>query len=221
MNLDALRVKERDALSVPELDFLDEKKEELSAGEREKFKLNAAAPAADDKDKISDEDKNLLAAVKSGDKKVIDGKAEVVTTEQLSRLEATAEQYRTEKVTTILDKHVKRGALKQDQTEFWSKQLLSTVSEDQRKGFEDALDALPSNELLAKENGTNEKGTGQDVAAGSTAREQMHTLAKAKVDEAAKAGKTLLYADALKQIYRESHDLKTQDVQDNKAKAGV
>ena len=142
MNLDALRVKESTDLSVPELDFLEENKAELFKPELEKFKLNTdAAPAADE---LSEDDKQTLAAIKDGKKKLVDAAKTgetVVEKERLDRLEATAEQYRTEKVQDILSKHIKRGAIKQDQTEFWSKQLLA-ASEEERKGLETALDAL-------------------------------------------------------------------------------
>lgn len=217
MNLNALRVKERDALSVAELDFLDEHKDELSGEERKKFKLEAAAPPPDNQ--LTEEDKTLLAAVKDGSKKVVDATVDTAGKERLDRLESTVNRYREKEVKDILDKHVKRGAIKQDQAAvdgFWGKQLLAASSEEERKGLEDALTAIPSNEQLAAE-----IGTAEDVNAGSNAREQLDSFAKKKVEAAAKEGKTLLYADALKEVYRENKDLRTQDSQENKAKAGV
>jgi hypothetical protein len=92
---------------------------------------------------------------------------------------------------------------------------------DARKELEEMLSALPDNDLLAKENGSNAKGTGEDVAAGSTAREQFHALANAKVAAAAKEGKELLYTDALKQVVRENSDLSTQDAKEQLTKAGA
>lgn len=211
MQLDALRVKEREALSVPELDFLEEKKAELSADELTKFKLEATT-TEDDKDQLSDEDKQTLAALKAGNKKLVDGTAEVVEKTRLDKLESTIDGYRKKDVAAIMAKHVKRGAVKQDQvkedqTDFWSKQLLGASTDEARQSVEVALNALPGNDLLAREIGTSE-----DIAAGSTAREQLHVLAKAKVAAAAKDGKEMLYADALKQVYKDNADLKQQDL---------
>jgi hypothetical protein len=221
MNLDALRVKEREALSVPELDFLTEKKAELSADEVKKFKLDSTTDEGDNKqDQLSDEDKQTLAAIKAGDKKLVDKETPVVDKTQLDALQATANEYKEEKVKTILDSHIKRGAIKQDQSEKWGKQLLAAEG-DARKELEEMLSALPDNDLLAKENGSNAKGTGEDVAAGSTAREQFHALANAKVAAAAKEGKELLYTDALKQVVRENSDLSTQDAKEQLTKAGA
>lgn len=219
MNLDALRVKEREALSVPELDYLTEHKSELSADELGKFKLEATS--TEPKDQTSDEDKALLAAIKAGDKKVIEAKEEPVDKTRLDSLEATAKQYREEKATAIVADHVKRGAIKHDKAEDWTKRLLDAVGETERKAMEEMLADLPSNDLLAKENGSNAKGTGEDVPAGSTAREQLDALAKAKVAAAAKEGKELLYTDALKQVTRENADLLNQDRQEQLTKAGA
>jgi hypothetical protein len=46
-------------------------------------------------------------------------------------------------------------------------------------------------------------------------------LAKEKVEEAAKAGKPLVYGDALKAVLRENSDLRTQDSQEQKQQAGA
>lgn len=207
MNLDALRVKEREALSVPELDFLAENRDKLSEDEAKKFKLAAAQATGG---QVSDEDKQTLAAIKDGTKKLVDNGAEVIEKTRLDALEATANQYREDKVKTVLDKHIVRGAIKQDQADFWKKQLLA-ADEETRTELEGALEALPSNEALARE-----LGTAEDVAAGSTAREQLDVIAKKKVADAAKDGKTLLYADALKQVYHENDDLRTADVNEQK-----
>lgn len=204
MNLDALRVKERETLSVPELDFLEEHKSELSAEESKKFKLDAAVDTAT-KVELSAEDKQTLEAIKGGTKKLVDATSEVVEKTRLDGLESTINRYRENEVKTVLDGHVKRGAIKQDSTEFWSKQMLS-ADEATRANLETALAALPTNEQLSKILGTSE-----DVKAGATPREQYDALAKKKVADAAKDGKILLYADALKQVSRENADLVKAD----------
>jgi hypothetical protein len=75
MNLDALRVKEKKDLKAEELSHLAEHKDELTAEERVKFGLEEekkADPAAPPADTLSAEDRELLAAVKAGTKKVVD-----------------------------------------------------------------------------------------------------------------------------------------------------
>lgn len=207
MNLDALRVKERDALSVPELDFLAEHKKELSTDEAKKFQLDATV-VEDNKVELSAEDKQTLDAIKGGTKKLVDASSEVVEKTRLDALEGTINRYREQEVKDLLTGHVKRGAIKQDQTDFWSKQMLAATDEGTRKDLETALAALPSNEQLA----VKARGTGEDVVAGATAREQLDVLAKAEVAKAAKDGKTLLYADALKQVYHANDDLRKNDL---------
>lgn len=204
MNLDALRVKSAEELEGKEYKFVAEHKDELSAEELKKFSLEVAEV---DKTELSAEDKDLLAAIKSGDKKVVGASDEIVEKTRLDALEKTALDYQTEKAQSVVDKHIKRGAVKQDQRAFFTKQLLDANSPETRTGFETMLDNLPSNESLATEQGTSE-----DIAAGSTAREQLSTLAAEKVKKAAEDGKELLYADALKAAVRENADLQKQDL---------
>ena len=211
MNLDQLRVMEPDSLSAEQRAFMEAHKSDLSADEQVRFGLAAAKSS----DGISDEDKALLAAIKSGNKMVVDKGASAVDAERLSALEATAKKYETEKAEGVVALHVKRGAIKQDSASFWTKTLLDASSEN-RETLEEQLAALPSNEQIGKENGTSE-----DVAAGSTAREQLAAIAAKKVADAAKEGKELLYADALKQAARENQDLQQQDYIETKVKAGV
>jgi hypothetical protein len=206
MNLDSIRVKERNDLSIAEFDFLQENKEKLSAPELEKFKIEAKQEEGTE---LSAEDKSLLDSIKSGDKKVVDKEELSADQKKVADLEKVALDYKTEKAQAIVDGHVARGAIKQDANEFWTKQLLS-VEGDDRKALEDQLNGLPSNEKL-KEEFNSEKGTSEDVAAGLTAREQLDALAKAEVAKAAKEGKELLYAEALKQVMRANEDLAKQD----------
>jgi hypothetical protein len=206
MNLDSLRVKERNDLSVPELDFLAESKEKLSATELEKFKIDIVAKKEEE---TSEEDKALLDSIKKGDKVVTDKTELSAEQKKIADLEKTALDYKTEKAQAVVDSHVARGAIKQDANEFWTKQLLS-VEGDDRTALETQLSGLADNENLKDEN-NKDKGTGEDVNAGSTAREQLDALAKAEVAKASKDGKELLYADALKQVMRDNNDLGEQD----------
>lgn len=206
MNLDALRVKDPEELDGKEYKFLAEHKSELSAEEQEKFSLEVPE---ENNEEFSDEDRATLAAIKSGEKKVVGKDEEVVEKSRLDALEATAQDYKTEKAQEVVNKHIARGAIKQDASEFWTKQLLSSEGDD-RKALEEQLAALPDNKILA-----DEIGSGEDTPAGNTPREQLHVLANQKIAAAAKDGKELLYPEALKQATRENPDLAKADLQQN------
>ena len=68
MNLDALRVKENKDVTSEERQFLTANKDKLSADELKRFELDAQI------DTLSTADRELLAAVKAGSKKVVDNK---------------------------------------------------------------------------------------------------------------------------------------------------
>ncbi len=212
MSIDELRIKDAANLTADEKAFMEAHKSDLSADEQKKFGLTAEAIKADD---LSAEDKALLAAIKSGNKMVVDKGASAVDAERLSALEATAKKYEAEKAENVVALHVKRGTIKQDSASFWTKTLLD-ASADNRETLEEQLAALPNNEQIAQE-----LGSAEDVQAGSTAREQLATIATKKVADAAKEGKTLLYADALKLAARENTDLQKQDFQEQLVKAGA
>src|SRR5205807_3443880 len=81
MTLDELRVKDKATLSAEELQFITDHKDELSADERTKFGLEAApVTPPTNTDTLSAEDRELLAAIKSGSKKVVDASAPDTTT---------------------------------------------------------------------------------------------------------------------------------------------
>jgi hypothetical protein len=210
MNLDSLRIKAVEDLTGTEYKFLADNREQLSAEEQTKFSLVVAEKV--EGEQLSTEDRATLDAIKAGSKKVVDANTEVIEKTRLDALESTVSEYKEEKAKTVLDKHVARGAIKQDATEYWTKQLLSVDGED-RKALETQLEALPSNEMLAKE-----IGSGEDTNAGSTAREQLHSIANQKIAAAAKEGKELLYSDALKLAARENADLQAQDLKEQGVK---
>lgn len=227
MNVDELRVKDRDELSVPELDFLAEHKDELSAEEVTKFKLDADGGDGagdggegegedDNKSTLSAEDSKMLADIKAGNLKVVKGSEVVVEKSELDALKGSSLQYQTEKAEGIVDKHIGRGAIKADAKPFWTGQLLAATGED-RTNLEAQLEALPANEALGEE-----QGHGEDIAAGATAREQLHNIANEKIAAAAKAGKEMLYPEALKLAIRENPDIALQDLKEvKKEKVGA
>lgn len=179
MDLDKLRVADREKLTVPELDHLAANKDKLSTDELKKFKLE------DEADTLSAEDKDTLEAIKAGTKKVVDANAtqdnlsatdkdlltaiqsgdkvvvEKAAAEQLAKipaLEKSAEDYRKEKADQFVQEQLARGAIKPDQKDSTVKMLLS-MDGDALQQFKDHLSALPSNELLAAEIGHTEDVT--------------------------------------------------------------
>lgn len=207
MTIDEVRVIDREALTVPQLDFLVEHKSELSAEELTKFKLDAVETPAEGDEQPSEDEKATLAAIKDGSKKVVDANSEIVEKTRLDALEATAAQYQNEKAETVVEAHVKRGAIKQDSAKNWTGRLLAAATKEDREALEADLSALPDNKLISEE-----LGTGENVSAGATARDQLHAIANEKIAAAAKDGKELLYGDALKTALRENADLQKQDL---------
>jgi hypothetical protein len=215
MSIDEIRVKDPTALTADEKAFVADNKALLSADEQAKFGLvEADTSKTDIKDNnekkvdasmFSQDEQKIIADIRSGSVKVVASTETVVEKETLAKLEASATQYQTEKAESIVTAHVARGALKSDQAEYWTNQLLASEGE-KRTAFETALAALPSNELLKEEVGNDNAG---NVAA--TAREEMDRLAQEKIVASAKDGKVLNYADALKQVANENANLNTQD----------
>jgi hypothetical protein len=212
MTIDELRVKSPDKLTAEEQTFMKEHRSELSAEELKKFNLEESGNG---RMSLTADEEKLVADVRAGNKKIVDADQVVVDKSKLDALEATTNEYRTEKAHAFVAAHVARGAIKGDNAERWEKRLLSATPEE-RTELEADITALPTNPILAKEVGSSE-----DVNAGSTAREQLHAVAMQKLETAKKNSETLTYEAALKAASRENPELLKQDVQENKAKAGV
>jgi len=197
LKLDEVRVLDADKLTDEQKQFLADNKKELSGEELKKFGLEADKTEPE----VSDDDRQLLADIKSGKVKTVKEGEEPISAERVKQLEATAKKYETEKAEAIVESHIKRGAIKADQKERWTGRLLD-ASEEDRKALEEDLSALPSNEQIGKENGSESEGLTAD-----TATAEMDKLAGEKVAAAAKAGQTLSYAEAVKQVNAERPDL--------------
>jgi hypothetical protein len=222
MNLDALRIKENKDVTSEERQFLTTNKDKLSADELKRFGLDTSDTlSAEDRellsaiksgskkvvdtsmtlDSLSTEDRDLLTAIRSGNKKVVDADA-LSKLDKLDALEATAEAYRKDKATELVLSHVKRGAIKPDQEESTTNMLLS-ADDATRKTLEAHLSALPDNELLA-----GEVGHSKDVTVDITDELKQKTLSVQK--EAKANGEMLSYAQAQDRLMRDDADIKAR-----------
>ena len=215
MSIDEIRVKDASALTADEREFIQANKALLSADEQAKFGLvEAATQPTKETNKetkveasmFTQDEQKIIADVRAGNVKIVAANEAVINADALAKLEASAEEYRTEKAKGIVEAHVKRGAIKADQAGFWTDRIKASEGTE-REALETALNALPDNDKLAGELGSDEAGV---VA--STAREELANLAAAKVSAAAKDGQTLSYTDALKQVSNENPNLLKQDL---------
>lgn len=206
LSLDEVRIKDKEKLSAEEQTFLEENKDRLKPEELTKFGLEVAK--VDETEKLSADDKELLAAIRDGKKKVVDADQQIVTEDMLTKLakvdglEKVADDYRNEKASQLVLSHVERGAIKPDQQENWTKMLLA-ADEAGRATLEKNLEALPSNELLAAEVGHDNDVEVKDA--------KLEDELKAKTEEhlsAAKAdGKVMTYGQAQTEMLAANKDL--------------
>lgn len=159
MNLDAIRGKNASELSTEEKTFLTEHKGELSAAEQAKFGL-ADRPTTEVK---AGEGEVVIKASELEELKTKAAKTDTMET-RISDLEKAAslgvkasEELATTKAQAVVDTHIKRGAIKSDQRNFWTERLVKASDED-RTAFEGALTALPDNQLLGAAKGDNKPG---------------------------------------------------------------
>lgn len=184
VDLNAIRGKDVSALSQEEKSFLTEHKTDLSAAEQTKFGL-AEAPAEPVK---ASEDSVTIKASELAELREKAGKVEGFE-DRMSKLEAAAnagvkasEELALTKAHAVVDEHIKRGAIKSDQRDFWSGQLI-TASEEARTKMEAALKDLSGNTILA----TDMAGDGS-ATAGAGATKQL--MEKAEETVKASEGKT-------------------------------
>lgn len=197
LSFDKVRLMERKNLTVPQLDVLAENRQKLSAEELTKFHLEEPTSRVT----LSAEDKKTLADLHEGRVQLVSADQAVIDKQQLSALEGTAEEYRTEKAEAIVDGHIKTGRIKMDSREFWVKQLLD-ASGDARKALEDQLAALPEKKELSQ----GEIGHREDADPDVMAELKKKTLAmqdKAKEDQ-----EILSYAQAQDRVLSEDPQFK-------------
>lgn len=167
VNLEAIRAKSAADLSAEEKTFATEHKADFSAAEQVKLGL-AEAPKPDVSATEGDEKVTLTKAEYTELKTKADSATGLV--ERMTKLEGAvtagvkaSEELANTKAEAVVDSHIKRGAIKQDARESWTKQLVQ-ASEDNRKELETMLTGLPSNEILASEKGD---GTPGEAGAGA------------------------------------------------------
>lgn len=211
MSIDELRVKDAASLTADERTFLEANQSELSDGEKTKFGL-VTADTTQVTSTIDPADAKILADIKTGAVKVVAATDAVVDAAVLASLQDTAKQYQHDKAAQVVASHVERGAIKSDEAEKWTDRLLK-ASKEVRADLEEALAAFPANEQIGMELGSDTAGI-----AASTAREELNSVANAKVEAAIKEGRTLSYADALKAAARERTDLTTLDLKEQGVK---
>lgn len=202
VNLAAILAKTPSEVLATEKTFLEEHKSEMSTADQIKFGL--AEPVVTATDEVTIKASELAAK----DAKIAELEAKVTAseglTERIAKLEVSAvagvkasEELAKTKAETIVDAQIKRGALKPDQRDFWTGQLIK-ASETDRPLMEANLAGLPSNTILA---GT----VGDDSAnAGGGASKQLID----KADETIKASEgKMAFNDALMQVRAENPTL--------------
>jgi len=172
MDLNAIRTKNQDALTDEEKNFLAENKESLTVEEKTKFGFETApvadapvadepvvAPVAPEPVMASTVDPSVAASIASGESVVV--KASV-----LEEMKKQTDAYAKEKAQAVVTAHIARGAIKADQLDKWTGRLLADAT------IKDDLEALPSNEALSGEQGSDAK------AGTATATQQIQADAK-------------------------------------------
>lgn len=203
VNLAAIIGKDPATVSASEKTFLAEHKSEMSTADQIKFGLAEADTT------VTATDVTIKASeLAAKDAKIAELEAKVTASEglegRMAKLEIAAnagvkasEELANTKAQAIVDEQIKRGALKSDQRDFWTGQLVK-ASETDRTALEASLKELPSNEILAS-------AKGDDTAnAGGGASKQLIE----KADEVVKAseGKTN-FNDALMRVRGEHKEL--------------
>ena len=207
MNLAEILAKDPSTLTDDEKNFLAENKEQLTAEDKVKFGFETA-PVANADDDADDKpapavapaepvaastdtgiDPSVAASIKSGE-------SVVVKASDLAEMKRQTEAYAREKAEGVVKAHIARGAVKADQLANLTNRLLADAT------FKDVLETLPSNEVLASEQGT-------DVNSGSavSASEQITKLATEKVTA---SNGTMTITQAISQVRKEHTDLARQ-----------
>ena len=158
MSLDQLRVKAAEDLSGAEYKFVVEHQDELTAEERAKFGLKAAAQTTEDgKQK---EAEALKAAEEAKDKGVQADAIIAQQAEQIKALQASVEQLTGNqkaaehaKIQKEVEAHAARGAIKPDMIETYVT-AIEASDEPTRKALRTSLEALADNPLVGKTYGS-------------------------------------------------------------------
>ncbi len=202
MNIEDIRKKDPSTLNADERTFLADHKSELSAEEKKSFGFAEDAsgeptPAATPAPAAAavEPQAAAVAASDNGEKTV------TIAASELEALQATSNEYRKDKATTIVEKHIERGAIKASEKDSTVDFLLS-LDVTNRSAYEKQLENLPGREILASEIGGDSKGSI------GTATEE---LAK-KVNEvlASDAGKGKTFGEVQSQVLASDADLNSR-----------
>lgn len=210
MNLKDLLAKDHNEWTEAERQFVADNKAELTAEQKTKFGFEekpAEKPKEDAPAPTPPADPAKPVEASEG------AQTATISASELKSLQETAAQYRREKAEGVVDEHVKRGAIKQDQAEKWTTTLLASEG-DARKNLEAMLTALPGSAIIASENGTD-----KDAAKSTTsALDELDTKAKGIVS--ASEGKVSL-GDAYKQAQDQDTDLRDRVNKERSANQAV
>jgi hypothetical protein len=192
MQLADVRIKAAEELNEEEKTFLAEHKAELTNDEQTKFGFEVTA---DDKNK-KEETPVQASAVKGDEGKVVMAATEVkAMNDRIVKLEEANAEFKKEKITASVQKHVERGAIKADQVDKWTQSILHD------EGNQELLEALPSQQVLASEIGSDAKA--KDA---SEQEDALHKATVAKVEAAAKEGQIMKYSEARRQVVNETKE---------------
>lgn len=223
MNLDQLRVKAAEDLKGDEYKFINEHQDELSAEERAKFGLKAAAEETEEQKKAREEDEQKKAAVAAADTQAASVQAaelkasadKIAALEaSIASLQASSQANETEKMKNIVLAAAKRGAIKADRVDSYTARLVGAQGEDREELIAD-LEALASNPLLAHTYGSQQ-------TEGSAAMDVEAEIVKkaAELVAAAEAkGEKLDIFTARKQVLAANADLEARSVASVQASA--
>lgn len=162
MTLEEIRAKDADKLTEEEKTFVAEHKTELTAEEQTKFGLEVTPPKADDENK-NNEGKEDVPAPEIKDEAAVtaaikSGTMVAVSKAEFEGLQASAKKFEQKEASEIVETHIGRGALKADAKQNWVNRLVS-ASAAERQQLEKDLADLPSNPVMASEQGS-DKGSG-------------------------------------------------------------
>jgi hypothetical protein len=192
MDINAIRVKAADDVTVQEQRFLQAHAGELSADERKKFEIvEASAAAAGDEGKP----KVVQASSVKGNEGVVAIQASELKglTDRVSALQASEESRLKASLETEVDKAIARGAIKADQKDDRVKRLMA-AGEDDRKIMLDDLAARAADPALAATQGKGDADS--DAQGGAAARTQVMAHAIELMKKSAKGGKPITIVEA-------------------------
>lgn len=200
--LDEVRIKDVASLTGDDKQVLADNKTELSADELKKFGLEEVATApvtADAKvEGISDEDKAILASVKSGSMKVVKADEWNGMQDAVAKLTADNQKHAEVEAQAFVTEHVERGAIKADQHDKWTKLVVANAD------MRDVLANLPSHAATEGEKGK------EVIEASNTAAAEVRAKANELIKASREAGKPIDIAKAYSQVMSENAELATR-----------